>query len=244
MAIFVTLVSGVGVMAANHSTVGSLATFAGSNPDLVDGIYVLSKAAATTALKVCLALAASAGAVTALLSASVLRPRLQKTLRHLFRALANAPILLLLPLWLTVFGNGQVAGMSFLVFSFMSFLGFVVFADEAGGAEHAAIVVGSFALRGRRKFELVWEAVIQTMSASLFDILILALPLALAAELLTRDAGLGHLALSAYENGDFHQLLVIAAAYTITFCALWSIWETISNLPSASVRRAAHDRIG
>ncbi len=71
----------------------------------------------------------------------------------------------------------------------------------------------------------------ERMRASVFQMLVLGLPLALAAEMMGNQSGLGYLAEAAYLNGNFGQVGLTAGVYLIAFCILWFVWSALLVAP-------------
>lgn len=197
------------------------------------GALVLAQAALVSAARVAGALAVALAVVSLLLVATLRRPAASRQARRVLTLLANAPVMMLLPIWLVAVGNSEQAGFAFLVYCMSAMLGFTVF-EDAGGAAHARRLVESLPLAWPRRLGLVGETVVTSMRQSIFQILVLGLPLALAAELITNKNGLGFLATNAFSNGDFVQLAVVAAAYVIDFCFLWLAWAVLLAAPVRS----------
>jgi ABC-type nitrate/sulfonate/bicarbonate transport system permease component len=160
-------------------------------------------------------------AVISLLFVCTGRQHLLATAQHVFALVTSVPILLLLPLWLVLFGNTDAASTAFSVWSFFMFTGYVVFNDTHGGVRFSQWLATCFSLGRWRMLIAVAEIVLSSFQRSTFQVVLLGLPIVLAAELIANRSGLGHLAFTAYQNGSFEQLTLAAAAYLISFIFLW-----------------------
>lgn len=213
------------VLFAQRPILASFALFDGRPTTVGGGAVTLALAAVQSMALVTLSLAPAFLVVVVVLALVIKRPRAMRLVGGAFSALSNLPILFLLPIWLVAFGNSYLASFTFLTFCFLFLIGYSVFADQSGGAAIAQRVSIGFSFGPTRTFLLTLEVILACMRTSVFKILILGLPLALAAEMISNRSGLGYLAGAAYLNGNFGQVGLTAAAYLIAFCVLWFAWS-------------------
>lgn len=216
-------------IASQPGLLSQLSVYEGTKPTLVGGSLQLLRSSLESIFKVAVAMLASLVVASVLLAVSGKAGRLSWVLRRLVAALASAPVMMILPLWLVALGNSDASGLGFVVYCMSVMLSCTVLSDPSGATLYRR-VSESFSTSALWQWLVTVEIVVAAMQQSLFQTLLLGLPLSLAAELITNRSGLGHVAMMAFSNGNFAQLSLLAAAYVVGFGVLWITWAATVNL--------------
>lgn len=198
----------------------SLGLFGGYTPSFQTGLLTLLSGAARTFV-----LIASAGVAALVLNALIVstvfgRRGLSRLLYIASGLMISVPLLAFVPLWFSLFGDGDVSAALFLFGCLTSYLLYASAGASLAFANDLRLMLKIYNPPAGVRRKLNVEFVGHVSRGQLREIAVLSVPFSVAAELISGTGGLGHIATLAYRNGNFGQLAVAACAYLILFSIL------------------------
>jgi len=214
------LAVGVAGLLALNNDLASVGLFGGYTPSFQTGVLTLGFAAGGTLLLIA---AAGLGAllVTAIVVGILFGRRTLSRLVFLASGLIiSVPLLAFVPLWFSIFGDGDVPAALFLFGCLTAYLLYAAAGASMAYAKELQLLLKVYDPPSGTRRRLTLEFVGYVSRGQLREIAVLSVPFSVAAELISGTGGLGHIATLAYRNGNFGQLAVAACAYLILFAIL------------------------